>query len=160
MTKASPATSATDPGSQTDAARTTGATETPKGSPSARPRVSTRRVVVVGILVSLFLAGVVSFYASTHPDGLAFVAGEKGFLHSAGAHASDGSPFAGYSTRGVENARLSRGLAGVVGATLVFVLAGGLFLVVRRRDQRDTAGDTAGGAAGGAAGDSPSDGDG
>ena len=143
MTKASPSTDAT---SGTDAARATDAApapETPDGSSSARPRVSTRRLVVIGILVSLFLAGVVSFYASTHPDGLAFVAGEKGFLHSAGAHASDGSPFAGYSTRGVENARLSRGLAGVVGATLVFVLAGGLFLVVRRRDQSGTAGDIA-----------------
>jgi cobalt/nickel transport system permease protein/cobalt/nickel transport protein len=105
--------------------------------------VTTRRLVVVGILVSLFLAGVVSFYASSHPDGLEFVAGEKGFLHSAGAHASDDSPFAGYATRGVENARLSGGIAGVVGAALVFVLAGGLFLVVRRRDQADTAGDTA-----------------
>jgi hypothetical protein len=39
---------------------------------------------------------------------------------------------------------------------LVFVLAGGLFLVVRRRDQSDPTG----GAAGGAAGDSPRDGDG
>ena len=156
MTKASPTTSATDAGSTTDAARTTGATESPKASPPARPRVSTRRLVVVGILVSLFLAGVVSFYASTHPDGLAFVAGEKGFLHSAGADASDGSPFAGYSTRGVENARLSRGLAGVVGATLVLLLSGGLFLVVRRRDQSGTAADRVGDTAG----DTPSDGDG
>jgi cobalt/nickel transport system permease protein/cobalt/nickel transport protein len=106
--------------------------------------VTTRRLVVVGILVSLFLAGVVSFYASTHPDGLAFVAGEKGFLHSAGAHTSDDSPFAGYATRGVENARLSRGIAGIVGATVVFVLAGGLFVLVRRRETGATAADTAG----------------
>ena len=137
MTKASPS-------SATDAAQASETPETAAASHPARPRVSTRRLVVVGILVSLFLAGVVSFYASTHPDGLAFVAGERGFLHSAGAHASDGSPFAGYSTRGVENARLSRGLAGVVGATLVFVLAGGLFLVVRRRENSDAVGDTAG----------------
>ena len=150
MTKAGPPTSATD------AARATGADEHHDALPSSRRRVSTRRLVVVGILVSLLLAGVVSFYASTHPDGLAFVAGEKGFLHSAGAHASDASPFAGYSTRGVENARLSRGLAGVVGATLVFVLAGGLFLLVRRRDQSDALGDSAHDAAG----DLPRDGDG
>jgi cobalt/nickel transport system permease protein/cobalt/nickel transport protein len=139
MTKASPST--TNPA--TGAADPTEPTEPTEVTPSARPRVSTRRLVVVGILVSLFLAGVVSFYASTHPDGLQFVAGEKGFLHSAGSHASEDSPFAGYATRGVEDARLSRGVAGVVGATLVFVLAGGLFLVVRRRDQADTDGDTA-----------------
>ena len=98
-----------------------------------RQSVTTRRLVVVGVLVSLFLAGVVSFYASSHPDGLEFVAGEKGFLNSAGTHASDDSPFAGYATRGVDNPRLSGGIAGVAGATLVFVLAGGLFLAVRRR---------------------------
>jgi cobalt/nickel transport protein len=128
MTKASPSTT------------TTGAaepTEPTEAAQSARPRVTTRRLVVVGILVSLFLAGVVSFYASSHPDGLEFVAGEKGFLHSAGSHASDDSPFAGYATRGVDDARLSGGIAGVVGATLVFVLAGGLFLAVRRRDRSD-----------------------
>lgn len=118
--------------------RTTRATEPTEGTPSAGPRVSTRRLVVVGALVSLFLAGVVSFYASSHPDGLEFVAAEKGFLSSAGSHASDDSPFAGYATRGVENARLSGGIAGVAGATLVFVLAGGLFLAVRRRDRSDT----------------------
>lgn len=99
-----------------------------------RPRVSTRRLLLVGILVCLLLAGVVSYYASSSPDGLMFVAGEKGFLGSAGPHASDGSPFAGYATKGVANARLSRGLAGLVGATIVFVLAGGLFLAVRRRE--------------------------
>jgi cobalt/nickel transport protein len=133
MTKAGPSTEATG------ATEATEATEAIEQASPARPRVSTRRLVVVGVLVSLFLAGVVSFYASSHPDGLEFVAGEKGFLHSAGAaHASDDSPFAGYSTRGVENARLSGGIAGVVGATLVFVLAGGLFLAVRRRDRRDT----------------------
>ena len=63
-----------------------------------RPRVTTRRLVVVGILVSLLLAGVVSFYASSHPDGLEFVAREKGFSGSAGSHRGDGSPFAGYAS--------------------------------------------------------------
>ena len=133
MTKASPSTTATG---------TTDPTQPTEPAPSARPRVTTRRLVLVGVLVSLFLAGVVSFYASSHPDGLQFVAGKKGFLHSAGSHASEDSPFAGYATRGVEDARLSRGVAGVVGATLVFVLAGGLFLVVRRRDQAEGADDT------------------
>jgi cobalt/nickel transport protein len=143
MTKASPSAEATG--------ATAATTAIGQASP-ARPRVSTRRLVVVGVLVSLFLAGVVSFYASSHPDGLQFVAGEKGFLHSAGAHPSDDSPFAGYSTRGVHDARLSGGIAGVVGATLVFVLAGGLFLAVRRRDRSDASGHTSS--------DTSSDGDG
>ncbi len=115
--------------------------DTRRSNAPTRPRVTTRRLVVVGILVSLFLAGVVSFYASSHPDGLVSVAGQKGFLHSGGSHAGDGSPFAGYATRGVDNARLSGGIAGVVGATLVFALAGGLFLAVRRRDRSEPSGD-------------------
>ena len=101
---------------------------------TSRAHVSTRRLMVVGILVCLVLAGVVSYYASSHPDGLERVAREKGFADSAAPHASDGSPFAGYATRGIDDARVSGGVAGVVGGMLVFVIAGGLFLAVRRRD--------------------------
>lgn len=101
------------------------------------PRVSTRRLMVVGLLVCLFLAAVVSSYASSHPDGLESVAGSQGFLGSATPHASDDSPFAGYATRGIDDDRVSGGVAGVVGGAVVLVIAGGLFLAVRRRD-RDT----------------------
>ena len=111
--------------------------------PPSRPRSGAGvhpTLLVVGVLVCLLLAGVVSFYASNHPDGLVFVAGEKGFLGSARAHASDGSPFAGYATRGIDNARLSGGIAGIVG--VVFVLPGllagpALFTVLRRRGHPD-----------------------
>lgn len=102
--------------------------------PGRGRRVSTRTLLVVGVLVSLLLAGVVSFYASSHPDGLEFVAGEKGFLGSATDHASSGSPFAEYATRGVEDARLSGGIAGVVGVIVVGAVAGGLFMALRRRE--------------------------
>jgi cobalt/nickel transport system permease protein/cobalt/nickel transport protein len=91
--------------------------------------------MVVGILVCLVLAGVVSYYASSSPDGLESVAGDKGFAGAAGPHARDGSPFAGYATRGIDDARVSGGVAGIVGGALVFVIAGGLFLAVRRRDR-------------------------
>jgi hypothetical protein len=101
-------------------------------------RVSTRALVVTGLLVALLLAGVVSFYASRSPDGLNHVAQEHGFAKTATPHKSDGSPLAGYSTKGVDNARLSRGIAGVAGVLLVLGLAGGLALVVRRRAESDT----------------------
>ena len=50
-------------------------------------------------------------------------------------HASSGSPFAGYATRGVDDARLSGGIAGVVGVAAVGALAGGLFMALRRRNR-------------------------
>ena len=93
----------------------------------------TRTLVVVGVLVALFLAGVVSFYASGNPDGLERVAEDENFAHTAGEHDNADGPLADYSTKGVDDPRLSGGLAGVAGSLVVLVLAGGLAFVVRRR---------------------------
>ncbi len=101
---------------------------------AVRPRrVSLRVLLVAGIALSLVLAGIVSFYASGHPDGLEYVAGKTGFLDSAQDHAAAGSPLADYSAKGVDSPRLSGGLAGVVGSLLVLALAGGLFMLIGRR---------------------------
>jgi uncharacterized membrane protein len=96
-------------------------------------RVSTRALVVAGVLLALVLAGFVSYYASRSPDGLERVAHDHGFAHSARGHATGEGPLADYRTRGVDDDRLSGGLAGVAGALVVLVLAGGLVLLVRRR---------------------------
>ncbi len=96
-------------------------------------RVSTRGLVVTGLLVTLFLAGVASFYASSHPDGLEYVAEKTGFSSTAKDHASADSPFADYATQGVSDQRLSGGLAGVAGVVVVGVLFGGLTWALRRR---------------------------
>jgi hypothetical protein len=100
-------------------------------------RVSTKALVVAGLLVALLLAGVLSFYASSRPDGLNRVAEDKGFSDTRQEHATDGSPFAGYDAAGVSGGRLSKGVAGVVGCVVVLALAGGLTFVVRRRAARD-----------------------
>lgn len=97
----------------------------------------TRALVLSGLLVALVLAGVVSFYASGHPDGLEYVAGRTGFLDSADDHAAGDGPFADYATKGVADARLSGGLAGVVGTVLVLLIAGGIGFAVRRRGSSD-----------------------
>jgi hypothetical protein len=97
----------------------------------------TRTLVLAGVVVALLLAGVVSFYASSHPDGLEYVAERTGFLDSADEHAAGDGPFADYATKGVDDARLSGGVAGVVGTLVVLVLAGGLALAVRRRGRSD-----------------------
>lgn len=94
-----------------------------------------RRVIVfvsVGLIVALLIAGVGSFYASTAPDGLERVATDQGFSESAQDSATADSPLADYGVEGVENERLSGGLAGVIGVGITFVLAGGAFWLLRR----------------------------
>jgi cobalt/nickel transport protein len=95
--------------------------------------VSRRVFLVTGLIVALLLAGVASFYASSSPDGLERVAEQTGFLDSAEDSPTGDGPVADYRTDGVEDDRVSGGLAGVVGSLVVLVLAGGLFAVVRRR---------------------------
>ncbi|MGY1838390.1 MULTISPECIES: PDGLE domain-containing protein [unclassified Modestobacter] len=102
---------------------------------SAPERGRTRAFLLAGVVVALLIAGVGSFYASASPDGLEATAAEQGFDHTAQDSAVAGSPLADYGTAGIDDARLSGGLAGVVGVLLVLVLAGGLTLVLRRRGQ-------------------------
>jgi len=97
-------------------------------------RRPTTRAVRIGILVAaLVLAGLVSYYAASSPDGLSRVAEDKGLSSAQEDHANSDNPLAGYHTKGIGNDRLSRGLACVVGVLVVLTLAGGLVLAVRRR---------------------------
>lgn len=95
-------------------------------------RVSTRTLVAVGVAVSLVIAGVVSFYASTHPDGLEYVASHTGFGGTARKSLTSHSPLSGYEVSWLGDGRLSGGVAGVVGVLVVGLLALGLVRFVRR----------------------------
>lgn len=92
-----------------------------------------RGFLVTGLLVALLVAGFASYYASSHPDGLEHVAEKAGFLDSAEESPARDSPFADYDTAGVDDDRVGGGVAGIVGALLTLLLAGGLFRVLRRR---------------------------
>ena len=93
-----------------------------------------RRTFFVSLLVvTLLIAGVGSFYASSHPDGLEYVAEKTGFLDSADPARTADSPFADYGTVGVDDARLGGGLAGVAGVLMVLFLMTGVAYAVRRR---------------------------
>ncbi len=95
-------------------------------------------IVGIGLALSLLLAGVVSFYASSSPDGLEKVAGDVGFIESAEDSAVEGSPLSDYGVSGVANDRLSGGLAGVIGVALVAAIAFGLFTWLARRRRHET----------------------
>lgn len=89
------------------------------------------------LLAALLIAGVGSYYASAHPDGLNYVAEQTGFSDQEQESAAAEGPFAGYSTRGVDDERLSGGVAGVVGSLTTLLLGGGLFWVLRGRRRTD-----------------------
>ena len=99
---------------------------------TARPK-SARRFLLVFLGIALVIAAVISFYASSHPDGLEFVAGSTGFVDTAKDSVTANSPLADYGVAGVQNARLSGGVAGVIGVLVTLLLAGGLTWLVRRR---------------------------
>lgn len=95
------------------------------------------------LLVALLLAGVVSYAASSSPDGLDAVTrsgceldesgepvGGTCIAQNAGEHATAASPLADYTLGGSEG---TTGIAGVVGVLVTLAVAGGLFWVLRRR---------------------------
>ncbi|HEY3001567.1 MAG TPA: energy-coupling factor ABC transporter permease [Kribbellaceae bacterium] len=88
-----------------------------------------------GLAVALLVAGVVSLFASAHPDGLMYVGEQLGFGGAATDSATAGGPLAGYGVRGIADGNLSGALAGVIGV-LVTIAAG---LVVARLAGRRSA---------------------
>ncbi|MES9521753.1 energy-coupling factor ABC transporter permease [Streptomyces capoamus] len=96
-------------------------------------RTSRRTLWITGLVTSLVLAGFVSFYASASPDGLEKVAHDKGIDKKAEKHASSDSPLADYGVKDIADARLSGGLAGVIGVGVTVVAGSAVFWALRRR---------------------------
>ncbi|WDT92002.1 PDGLE domain-containing protein [Streptomyces sp. SCSIO-PteL053] len=113
------------------------ATRDPEPAPARR---STRGFWITGLVSAFLLAGVVSFYASADPDGLERVAADQGIDEKAEEHGAADSPLADYGVGDIANARLSGGLAGVIGVSATVVVGTGVFWVIRRR--KEEPGDT------------------
>ncbi|MBU8550224.1 energy-coupling factor ABC transporter permease [Streptomyces sp. Babs14] len=99
---------------------------------------SRRGLWITGLVTSLVLAGFVSFYASADPDGLEKVAADQGIDRKTEEHASADSPLADYGVEDITDARLSGGLAGVIGVGVTVVAGSAVFWAVRRRRTDDT----------------------
>jgi cobalt/nickel transport system permease protein len=93
----------------------------------------------IGLVVAFALAFIVSPYASSEPDGLEKVAAEKGVDSNAEAHALEDGPLADYNVEAVDDARLSTGVAGIIGVTVTFALGYGVVLLVRTARRREPA---------------------
>lgn len=103
---------------------------------------SHRRIWAAGLVTALVLAGFVSYYASSSPDGLEKVAADQGIDKKTEEHAAKDSPLADYGVKDVSDARISGGLAGVIGVAATVVVGSGVFYVVRRRRTPDAPADT------------------
>ncbi|MEU0604026.1 energy-coupling factor ABC transporter permease [Streptomyces sp. NPDC006393] len=109
--------------------------DAPAAEPTPVPTAarSHRKLWITGLVTSLVLAGFVSFYASASPDGLEKVAHDQGIDKKEERHASADSPLADYGVKDISDARLSGGLAGVIGVGSTVVVGSTVFWVVRRR---------------------------
>lgn len=83
----------------------------------------TRWVVLAGLGLALVLAGVVSRFADSNPDGLTRVSRDHGFAHTERTH---GALLGGYGS-----------LTGIIGVLVVLALAGAITYAVRRRRAHD-----------------------
>jgi cobalt/nickel transport system permease protein len=97
--------------------------------------------VGAGLVVALLLAFFVSPLASSKPDGLEKVAADKNLDTGEQAHALGDGPLADYSTKGIDNASTSTGVAGILGVAVTFAVGLGLFVVLGavRRHREPTA---------------------
>ncbi|CAN5148756.1 hypothetical protein BH20ACT22_BH20ACT22_12720 [soil metagenome] len=94
-------------------------------------KANTKVFIVAGLLLAIGLALLVSPFASGSPDGLNKVAIDKGFDDQATSHALDGSPLAGYAVKGIDDAKISKGLSGLIGVLLTFGIGLAMFGALR-----------------------------
>ena len=98
--------------------------------------LNNRKFYISGFVISLFLAGVVSFYASSSPDGLEKVAEDIGFIETAKDHSNVDGALADYGVKGIENERASVGVAGIIGVIGTAVVAGIGFKLIARKPKK------------------------
>lgn len=99
--------------------------------------LSSRKFYIGGFVISIFLAGVISFYASSSPDGLEKVAQDIGFIDSAKKHTNSGGVLADYGVKGVKSERTSVGVAGVIGVIGTAIVAGVGFKLLSRKTSKE-----------------------
>ena len=90
--------------------------------------LTNRKFYIAGFIVSLFLAGVVSFYASSSPDGLEKVAETHGFGALAeNVRFSIPTPLADYTIKGL--GEIGTSIAGIIGSLICFGVAFGILQI-------------------------------
>lgn len=92
-----------------------------------------KKDILFGLLAALFLAFVLSPFASPWPDGLEKVAEDKGFLEKGEVAPVITSPLPDYAWPGVKSERMATSMAGVAGTLIVFGAGYGIAALLRKR---------------------------
>ncbi|MGC8817033.1 MAG: PDGLE domain-containing protein [Candidatus Hadarchaeum sp.] len=77
---------------------------------------------ITGIIIALFMASVLSLFASPEPDGLERVAEDYGFIEKAEGQEVIHAPMPDYTVLGVGNEKIASALAGLIGVLIILVL--------------------------------------
>jgi len=79
-----------------------------------------RRLAIWGLVISAVVGGVISYYASSSPDGLERAA--ELLIEPDGTEPANAmpAPMPDYTVPGVPSMRISSGLAGVIGVAVTF----------------------------------------
>jgi cobalt/nickel transport protein len=98
--------------------------------------------IFAGLALALALALIVSPWASSSPDGLEKVAEDKGFLEKAEETEPvwGSSPVPDYAMPGLEDSHpaLATALAGLAGTVAIFLIAWGLALVLKKKNEGES----------------------
>ena len=100
--------------------------------------MSNKKLLVVGLLVSIVIAGFLSFYASSQPDGLEKVTADQGLDVNAVDSANSDIVLADYGVAGVENERASAFLGGLIGVAITGLAGAGLYFWLRNPNTIET----------------------
>lgn len=92
-----------------------------------------KKHMLLGLLVSLLLALILSPFASQLPDGLERVAEDKGFSEKGEVEPVIPSPIPDYSWPGLKSERLATSFAGTAGTLIVFGISYGIAFLIRRK---------------------------
>lgn len=91
-----------------------------------------KKEIIVGLIIALFLAILISPFASSWPDGLEKVAEDKGFLKKGEVRPVVTSPIPDYAFPGIENEGLATSFAGGIGVLLVFGMTYALAALIKK----------------------------
>ncbi len=92
-----------------------------------------KKEILFGLAAAVLLALLLSPFASPWPDGLEKVAEDKGFLEKGEGSPILTSPLPDYTWPGFRNEVVATSTAGLFGTLIVFGVAYGLAVLVRRK---------------------------